>query len=89
MQTPLSTNVESAPAQILNIKGMQCPMPLVWARNMMASLKAGEILEVLATDPATIPNFQAFTRASGHELVDWSETGGVTRILMRKSGDRP
>ena len=76
------------PAQTLNIKGMQCPMPLIWARNMMASLGPGETLEVLATDPAAIQNFQAFARSSGHELVDWSETGGVLRILLRKRQDR-
>lgn len=76
------------PAQTLNIKGMQCPMPLIWARNMMASLKPGEILEVLATDPAAVQNFQAFARASGNDLVDWSETRGVLRILLRKGGKR-
>ena len=41
-------------ASTLNIKGMQCPMPLYWARGQVDGLKPGELLEVLATDPATL-----------------------------------
>jgi len=48
-------------------------------------LKPGEILEILATDPSTVSNFQAFTRSTGHELLEWTEEGGVFRLLVRKS----
>jgi TusA-related sulfurtransferase len=71
-------------AQTLDMKGMSCPMPLVWARNMMEIMEPGETIEVLATDPATITDFKIFAKSAGHELLDWSETRGVISILMRK-----
>ncbi len=70
----------------LNIKGLTCPKPVLWARSQIDSLKPGETLEVLATDPTTVPNFQAFCRATGHELLETSETDGVIRLLVKKSG---
>lgn len=71
--------------QTLNIKGMKCPMPLTWATNIMEGLKPGEVLEILATDPGAVDNFQSFSRATGNELVDWSEEQGVFRLFLRKS----
>ncbi len=79
----MATLVE--PTQTLDIKGMRCPMPLVWARNMMQSLQPGEVLEILATDPDSIENFKSFSRMSGHEMLDWSESAGLIRILIRKA----
>ncbi len=72
-------------ASTLNIKGMQCPMPLYWARGQVDGLKPGELLEVLATDPATLPNFEAFCRQTGNRLVEASETDGVFRLLIEKT----
>ena len=72
------------PAHTLNIKGLICPMPLTWAKSQLDSLKPGEVLEVLATDPSTVSNFEAFTRTTGHELVEWTEDDGVFRLLVRK-----
>jgi tRNA 2-thiouridine synthesizing protein A len=72
-------------ASTLNIKGMLCPMPLYWARSQIDALKPGQLLEVLATDPATLPNFQAFCRQTGHRLVAASETDGVFRLLIEKA----
>lgn len=73
------------PVQTLDMKGMSCPMPLIWARNMIEMLAPGETLEVLATDPGTIRDFKAYTSSTGHQLVDWSEARGQIRILLRKS----
>lgn len=72
------------PTQTLNIKGMPCPMPIIWARSIMKCLKEGEVLEVLATDPDTIQNFKSFAHSSGNELLDWSETKGLVRVLLMK-----
>lgn len=72
-------------ASTLNIKGMQCPMPLYWARSQVDGLKPGELLEVLATDPDTIPNFEAFCRQTGNRLVEATDKGGVYRLLIEKT----
>ncbi len=41
-------------------------------------------MEVLATDPAAVDDFEAFSRATGHELSEWSEDSGVFRFLLKK-----
>ena len=77
---------ELEPAETLNIKGMKCPAPLSWATTILSGLKPGDILEILATDPGAIENFESFSKATGNELVGWSEEDGVYRLLLRKSG---
>ena len=74
-------------AQTLDMKGMNCPMPLIWARNMLDMMEVGETIEVLATDPGTIRDFKVFARTAGHELLDWSETRGLITILLKKGAD--
>ena len=71
-------------AQTLDMKGMNCPMPLIWARNMIDTMEPGEHIEVLATDPATIRDFKVFAKSAGHELVTWSETRGLITIVLKK-----
>jgi len=71
-------------SQTLDLKGMNGPMPLIWTRNMMDTMAPGESIEVLATDPGTIRDFRVYAHSSGHELVDWRETGGLITIVMRK-----
>lgn len=73
-----------APTRTLNIKGMPCPMPIIWAKSFLKSLKEGEILEVLATDPDALRDFKSFARSTGNELVDWSESQGLIRVLLMK-----
>lgn len=72
------------PAQTLDMKGLNCPMPLIWARNMIEIMEAGETIEVLATDPGAIRDFKVFAKTAGHELVSWSEARGLITILLKK-----
>lgn len=73
--------------QVLDAKGLNCPLPVLKAKKMMNGLKPGETLEILATDPGSVADFQSFSRATGHELVEWSEQdGGVFRFLIKKAG---
>ncbi len=71
-------------AQTLDIKGLSCPMPLLWAKTQLDSLRPGEVLEVLATDPSAESNFQAFCRASGHKIIEATEKDGVLSLLIAK-----
>jgi len=73
-------------AQTLDTKGLNCPLPILKAKKAIKDLPAGEVLEVLATDPGSVKDFQAFSRATGNELMDWSEENGVFRFLIQKSG---
>lgn len=74
------------PTMKVDIKGQLCPVPLTWAKGMLKTLNPGDTLEVLSTDPSTVSNFQAFARATGHELVEWQEEeSGQFRLLIRKA----
>ncbi len=78
--------MESTAAQTLDTKGLNCPIPILRAKKAIVALDAGDVLEVLATDPGAVKDFEAFSRATGHELIESSEDGGVFRFLIQKAG---
>ena len=73
-------------AQTLDVKGLNCPLPILKARKAITALAGGEILEVLSTDPGSVQDFEAFARANGHTLLETGEDDGVFRFLIEKSG---
>ena len=75
----------NAADQTLDTKGFNCPVPILRAKKAMNALAAGQTLEILATDPGAVKDFQAYSRMTGHELVEWSEEKGVFRFLFRKA----
>jgi len=69
----------------LDAKGLNCPLPILKAKKALKEVPVGGTLEILATDPGSVADFQAFTRTTGNELVEHSEAGGVYRFLIRKT----
>ena len=76
---------------LLDVRGLTCPLPVLKANKALRGLAPGARLTVLATDPASVKDFQAFCRETGHALVAFSEdAGGVYRFtLRRRSEDAP
>ena len=72
--------------QTLDAKGLNCPLPILKAKKAIGGLNAGDTLEILATDPGAVKDFEAFSRATGHKLVESKEDGGVFRFLIMKAG---
>jgi len=70
--------------QLLDAKGLNCPLPILKAKKALKDVPAGGTLEILATDPGAVADFQAFCRTTGNELVENSEEGGVYRFLLKK-----
>ncbi|MFM9938262.1 MAG: sulfurtransferase TusA family protein [Hyphomicrobiaceae bacterium] len=70
--------------KVLDTKGLNCPLPILKAKKAMADVAAGGTLEVLATDPGSVPDFIAFCKTQKLELVEHSEAGGVYRFLIRR-----
>lgn len=70
-------------AQSVDAKGLSCPLPIVRTAQAMKSLAAGQLLEVLATDPGSVKDFAAWSKATGHPLVESDVTGGVYRFVLR------
>lgn len=69
----------------LDTKGLNCPIPILKAKKAMSDVPAGGTLEVLATDPGAVADFEAFCRKTGHELVEHSEDGGVYRFIIKNA----
>jgi tRNA 2-thiouridine synthesizing protein A len=78
----MSTTVE----RTLDLKGLSCPMPIAKTAQAIRDLEPGALIETLATDPGSVPDFAAWCTSTGHELVEQSEDGGVYRFLIRKKG---
>ena len=72
--------------QVLDAKGLNCPLPILKAKKALKSLESGNTLEVLSTDPGSVADFAAFCRTTGNELVEQNEEGGVWTYLIRKAG---
>jgi tRNA 2-thiouridine synthesizing protein A len=69
--------------QLLDAKGLNCPLPILKAKKALKDVPAGGTLEILATDPGAVADFAAFCRTTGNELVEHSEEGGVYRFLRK------
>jgi tRNA 2-thiouridine synthesizing protein A len=67
----------------LDARGLKCPMPIVRTAQKIKELATGQLLEVLATDPGAVADFAAWSRSTGHEIVDQSADGGVFRFVIR------
>jgi tRNA 2-thiouridine synthesizing protein A len=70
---------------VLDTRGLSCPLPVLRARKAMQRLASGALLRVLATDPGTIKDFEAFCRASGHQLVESRTQDDEFHFLLRKA----
>ena len=68
----------------VDAKGLSCPLPIVKTAQAIKTMAAGQILEVLATDPGSVKDFAAWSKTTGHELVESSSDGAVYRFVIRK-----
>ena len=71
--------------KLLDLKGLKCPLPVLKARRTMKELAGGDILQVLATDPGAVQDFQAYCEATGDTLLEWGEEDGVFTFRIKKS----
>jgi len=70
--------------QVLDAKGLLCPLPVLKARKALKTMQSGNLLTVLATDPGAVADFKSFCEAQGHALAAWSEAEGEFRFEIRK-----
>ena len=71
-------------AKTLDVRGMYCPGPVLETSKAIKQINIGEVLEVLATDPAAKPDIEAWARRTGNQIIDVQQQGGVTRILIKR-----
>ena len=70
--------------QILDTKGLNCPIPIVKAKKALQGMSSGQVLEVLATDPGSVKDFEAFSRKTQNEILDWNEDDGVFTFHIKR-----
>ena len=70
--------------QILDCIGLYCPMPVLKTREKMDEIAVGEILEVLADDPAAEPDLKAWAKRTGQKVLKIDKTSEGLRILIEK-----
>lgn len=68
----------------LDVKGLNCPLPILRTKKTLAEMQSGQTLRVLATDPGSVKDFQAFARQTGNELVASSQTDNVYEYVLKR-----
>jgi tRNA 2-thiouridine synthesizing protein A len=68
----------------LDARGLNCPLPILKAKKALAEMTSGQVLRVLATDPGSVRDFQAFARQTGNELVGQSEDNKEFTFFMKR-----
>jgi len=68
----------------LDTRGLNCPLPILKAKKALADMQSGEVLKVIATDPGSMRDFQAFARQTGNELVEQLTQGDEFVHLLRR-----
>jgi tRNA 2-thiouridine synthesizing protein A len=68
----------------LDARGLNCPLPILKAKKALADMRSGEVLKVVATDPGSMRDFQAFARQTGNELVEQVTLGEEFVHLLRR-----
>lgn len=68
----------------LDLKGLSCPMPIVKTAKAMKELASGDIVEVLATDPGSVRDFEAWCRTTHNELLEQTNEDGVFHYIIKK-----
>ena len=68
----------------LDARGLYCPEPVMMLHNTIADAQAGQVIEVLATDPSTERDIPKFCNFLGHELIDQQRHDGEYIYLIRK-----
>lgn len=70
---------------VLDASGLNCPLPVLNTRKSLAALKAGQILQMISTDPGSKADMAAFAEATGHRLLQSDEKDGRFVFLIEKT----
>ena len=68
----------------LDARGLNCPLPILRTKKALNEMHTGNVLKVLATDPASIKDFQAFSRQTGNALLQQTEADGIYQFYLQR-----
>jgi tRNA 2-thiouridine synthesizing protein A len=69
----------------LDARGLNCPLPILRAKKALNDMGSGQTLHIIATDPGSVKDFEAFARQTGNALLESSETNGEFSFLLKKA----
>jgi tRNA 2-thiouridine synthesizing protein A len=68
----------------LDARGLNCPLPILRAKKALAELASGQVLRIVATDPGSVKDFEAFAKQTGNALLSSHDAGKEFTFLIRK-----
>ncbi len=71
--------------QELDASGLNCPLPILRAKKTLSGMSAGQVLHIIATDPGSVKDFDAFSKQTGNELLSSKEEGGKFHFMIKKA----
>jgi tRNA 2-thiouridine synthesizing protein A len=72
-------------AAVVDARGLQCPLPVIRAKKGLNGVPVGSVIQVMATDPGSMADFEAWTRSTGHELVQAEQAPDRYTFLIRRT----
>lgn len=68
----------------LDVKGLNCPLPILRAKKALTDMASGQVLRVVATDPGSVKDFAAFCKQTGNPLLSSVETASDFTFMISK-----
>ena len=68
----------------LDARGLNCPLPILRTKKALTEMGSGQVLKVMATDPGSVKDFQAFSKQTGHTLLSSDVSEREFVFFMRK-----
>jgi tRNA 2-thiouridine synthesizing protein A len=68
----------------IDARGLNCPLPILRTKKALNDMTSGQVLRVLATDPGSVRDFEAFAKQTGNQLLQHSERDGVFSFLVKR-----
>lgn len=68
----------------LDVKGLNCPLPILRTKKTLNEMTSGQVLKVIATDPGSVKDFAAFAKQTGNELLSSAEAGSEYTFFIKK-----
>jgi tRNA 2-thiouridine synthesizing protein A len=68
----------------IDARGLNCPLPILRTKKALNDMKTGEVVRIVATDPGSVRDFEAFARQTGNALLEHGEDGGAFWFLLKR-----
>ncbi|MHB8727406.1 MAG: sulfurtransferase TusA family protein [Sulfuricaulis sp.] len=69
----------------LDARGLNCPLPILRAKKALNTLSRGQAVRIIATDPGSVKDFQAFAQQTGNPLLESNEANGEYTFVLQKA----